>query len=122
MDEHKSCKSCRHKGKREDEYPCRACTRNCIDKWEPVTNGSRIRGMNDEELADFLHSIAYAGNTPWSEPFSSKFCKSCPVTVCEIEGYHYPMELHECDFKDGKCPYGSDEVWWLNQPVEVKSR
>lgn len=28
------------------------------------------------------------------------------------------MDLHECDFTDGKCPHGSDIVWWLQQPVK----
>lgn len=82
-----------------------------------MTNADRIRATTDEELAEFLSSIAYGRETPWSEPFDEKFCKSCPTTTCTVEGYHHPMDLHECDFTDGKCPHGSDIVWWLQQPA-----
>ena len=85
---------------------------------EPMTNADRIRAISYEELAEFLSSIAYGRETPWSEPFDEKFCKSCPTTTCTVEGYHHPMDLHECDFTDGKCPHGSDIVWWLQQPTE----
>lgn len=81
-----------------------------------MTNADRIRAMSDKELAEFLEQIAYARETPWSEPFAEKFCKSCPTTTCTVEGYHHPMDLHECDFTDGKCPHGEDILWWLQQP------
>ena len=84
----------------------------------PLTNADRIRAISYEELAEFLSSIAYGRETPWSEPFAEKFCKSCPPTTFTCEAYHHPMELHECDFSDGKCPHGSDIVWWLQQPAE----
>ena len=85
---------------------------------EPMTNADRINAMTIEEKAEFLSSISYGRETPWSEPFDEKFCKSCPTTTCTVEGYHHPMDLHECDFTDGKCPHGSDIVWWLQQPTE----
>ena len=85
---------------------------------EPMTNADRINAMTIEEKASFLESIAYARETPWSEAFAEKFCKNCPVTKCEIPDYLNPLFLHECDFKDGKCPNGSDIVWWLQQPAE----
>ncbi len=84
----------------------------------PMTNADRIDAMTIEEKADFLSSIAYAGETPWCKPFAEEFCKSCPTTTCTAEGYSNPMDLHECDFTDGKCPHGSDIVWWLQQPVK----
>ena len=86
--------------------------------YKAKSNADRIRSMSGEELAKFLSGIAYARNTPWCEPFAEKFCKSCPTTTCTIEGCSHPMELHECDFTDGKCPHGSDIVWWLQQPGE----
>ena len=79
------------------------------------TNADSIRAMTDEELAELLSSIAYDRETPWSEPFDKKFCKSCPTITCTVEGYHHPMDLNECDFTDGKCPHGSDIIWWLQQ-------
>lgn len=84
----------------------------------PMTNADRINAMTIEEKAEFLSRIAYGRETPWSEPFAEKFCKSCPVTKCEIPDYLNPLFLHECDFSDGKCPHGSDIVWWLQQPAE----
>lgn len=85
---------------------------------EPMTNADRINSMTIEEKAEFLSSIAYGRETPWCKPFAEEFCKSCPTTTCTAEGYSNPMDLHECDFTDGKCPHGSDIVWWLQQPVK----
>lgn len=48
----------------------------------PMTNADRIDAMTIEEKADFLSSIAYAGETPWCKPFAEEFCKSCPTTTC----------------------------------------
>ena len=81
-----------------------------------MTNADRINAMTIEEKAEFLLSIAYGRETPWCEQFAEKFCKSCPSTTCTVEGHHHPMDLHECDFTDGKCPHGEDIVWWLQQP------
>ena len=83
-----------------------------------MTNADRINAMIIEEKAEFLSSIAYGRDTPWCEHFAEKFCKSCPTTTCTVEGYNHPMDLHECDFTDGKCPHGEDIVWWLQQPAE----
>lgn len=85
---------------------------------KPKTNADRIRAMTDEELADFLCGIAYAGNMPWCEPFLTRFCKSCPTVEGTIKETGQTMDFHECDFADGKCPHGSDIVWWLQQPAE----
>lgn len=83
----------------------------------PPTNAERIRAMSDEELADFLCSIAYTGNTPWSEPFARKFCDNCPDPEYTLDDGR-KMNLHECDFVDGKCPHRSDCVWWLQQSAK----
>lgn len=83
-----------------------------------MTNADILGTMTIEEKAEFLSSISYAGKTPWCDAFEAKFCKSCPTETCTIEGHNHPMELHECDFTGGKCPHGSDIVWWLQQPVE----
>ncbi len=83
------------------------------------TNADRIRAMNDEELADFLCSIAYTGNDPWSEPFCRAFCDKCPTIKGTYVDTGIEDEFHECDFSDGKCPHGSDCVWWLQKPAEA---
>ena len=76
------------------------------------TNADHIRSMTDEELAEFMCKLAYARETPWSEPFAEKFCKSCPTVHCVLEDGR-EMDLTECDFADGECPHGVDTVWWL---------
>ena len=86
----------------------------------PPTKADRIRAMSEEELAEFILSIVYARNTPWADLFTNTFCKNCPTTVCAVDGYK-SMDLHECDFVDGKCPHGSDVVWWLQQPAKEDS-
>ena len=85
------------------------------------TNAQKIRSMSDDELSEFLSSITYGRETPWSELFSEKFCKACPVTKVDIPEYLNPLLLHECDFTDGKCHHGSDIVWWLKQPSEEET-
>lgn len=85
----------------------------------PMTNADKIRAMNDEELAAFMCSLAYARNTPWSDPFCRTFCDNCPTVEGKIEETGQTMEFNECDFVDGKCPHGDDVIWWLRQPAEV---
>ena len=88
----------------------------CICR-EPMTNADRINFMTIEEKADFLSSIAYGRETPWSEPFARRLCDSCPTVHGTYES-GVEDDFHECDFVDGKCPHGSDIVWWLQQPAE----
>lgn len=82
-----------------------------------MTNADRIRAISYEELAEFLSSIAYGRETPWSEPFARRLCDSCPTVHGTYES-GIEDDFHECDFVDGKCPHGSDIVWWLQQPAE----
>ncbi len=86
---------------------------------KPQTNADRIRAMSDEELADFLCSLAFARETPWSDPFVKQLCKSCPTVRAMIAETGEVMELNECNFVGGKCPHGDDVLWWLRQPVEA---
>lgn len=99
-----------------DESECAKFNQSVLAK--PKTNADRIRAMSDEELAKFLCSLAFARETPWSDPFVEKFCKNCPTVKAIIEGFDKEMELSECDFVDGECPHGDDVVWWLQQPAE----
>lgn len=101
------------------DVACMYCTftqeRNC--EHNKKTNADRIRAMSDEELAEFLSSIAYGRETPWSEPFARRLCDSCPTVHVTYES-GIEDDFHECDFLDGKCPHGSNIVWWLQQPAE----
>ena len=82
-----------------------------------MTNADRINSMTIEEKADFLSSIAYGRETPWSEPFARRLCDSCPTVHGTYES-GIEDDFHECDFVDGKCPHGSAIAWWLQQPAE----
>lgn len=46
----RSCESCKHVNKEMHEEPCKCCTHNATDNYEPMTNADRIRNMTDEEL------------------------------------------------------------------------
>lgn len=81
------------------------------------TNADCLDAMSIEEKAQFLYSIAYARETPWSKPFYEKFCKDCPAPEYTLDDGR-KLCLHECDFADGKCPHGGEIVWWLQQPAE----
>lgn len=94
-----------------------AARRHKLGLGDPMTNADRINSMTIEEKADFISSIAYDRETPWSAPFAEKFCKSCPEPEYTLEDGS-KMRLHECDFSDGVCPHGGDIVWWLQQPAE----
>ena len=94
--------------------------RKLIGHAKPQTQADRIRAMSDEEMAQLLYSIAYARETPWSKPFWEKFCKDCPCPEYTLND-GMKLHLHECDFKDGKCPHGTDIVWWLQQPAEEEA-
>lgn len=91
----------------------------CVDRviGKPMTNADRINSMTIEEKAEFLSSIAYGRETPWSDPFARRLCDSCPTVHGKYES-GIEDDFHECDFVDGKCPHGGDIVWWLQQPVE----
>ena len=84
---------------------------------EPITNADRLNAMTIEGKAEFISSIAYVRETPWSEPFSRRMCDSCPTVHGTYES-GIEDDFHECDFVDGKCPHGSAIVWWLKQPAE----
>lgn len=84
-----------------------------------TSNGNQIRAMSDEELARLLSSLAFNGETPWSAPFMVQICMSCPTFKATLIEGGEEMELHECDFVDGKCPHGDEVIWWLKQPAET---
>jgi len=105
-------------GKKEPYRSCKATDDGFTNFREvPLTNADHIRAMSDEDLAEFLSSIAYGRETPWSEPFARKLCDRC-LTVHGTYESGIEDDFHECDFVDGKCPHGSDIAWWLQQPAE----
>ena len=112
-------KECCHNDACESFDTCIECWDEWAERNPPMTNGDRIRSMSDEELANFLLNVAYAGSDPWAVPFARKLCDNCPTVECKIQETGQTMDFHECDFADGKCPHGTDVVWWMRQPAEV---
>ena len=51
------CNSCKHWDKELDEYPCNKCIHNATERFEPMTNFERIKGMSVEKLAEFICGI-----------------------------------------------------------------
>lgn len=78
------------------------------------TNADHIRSMTDEELSEFLEYLYSHCDGPWEILFERKFCDHCPAPEYELEDGRN-LKLHECDFTGGKCPHGSDVLWWLKQ-------
>ena len=120
----RDCDDCRYCELKGTEEPCKSCkaTAEGFTNWKErehptMTNADRINAMTIEEKADFLSSIAYGGETPWSEPFARRLCDSCPTVHGTYES-GIEDDFHECDFVDGKCPHGSAIAWWLQQPAE----
>lgn len=111
------CKNCPVKPCETMNYRGSTCSaqRARLGLGDPMTNADRLDDMSIEEKAQFLHSIAYNRETPWSKPFYEKFCKDCLAPEYTLDDGR-KLCLHECDFKDGKCPHGTDIVWWLQQP------
>lgn len=48
------CETCKYQNKAEHEEPCKNCSHNSTNNYEPLTNADRIRSMTDEELAELL--------------------------------------------------------------------
>lgn len=90
--------------------------RDCRHFWQK-TNGDKIRAMNNEELARFLTDV-HLGEEPWDVAFLREICGKCPSEEVVIVGSGRTLNLHECDFEDGKCPHGKPIGWWLEQPVK----
>lgn len=87
-----------------------------------ISNEDFIKTMNTQELRDFIESLAFGRETPWSEPFEKACCSKCPVTHATIVETGKEYDFHECDFVDGVCPYGDDIEWWLKQKSERSAK
>ena len=107
------CPARKEDGRCVSKFPCS----HKVEPPKPPTNADRIRAVSDEELADFISSIAYDRETPWNEPFARKLCDRCQTVHGTYES-GIEDDFHECDFVDGKCPHGSAIMWWLQQPAE----
>ena len=62
MIEHDGCVGCKYEHEDEASPHCDKCTQNSTDKYTPASNADRIRGMTDEELAEFLSNIRDCGD------------------------------------------------------------
>lgn len=92
----KSCENCRYRKIDEKALPCCACIDlgQDLSGWVGITNADRIRGMSDEELADFIAEFMY--------------CKKC---------WKYDKENLVCTRTSG-C--NSAMLEWLKQESEVE--
>lgn len=105
--------ACYNSGSKYYKSACEIC-----DAGSFITNEENIKNMTFEELCDFIDSIAFGRNTPWSEPFEKICCSKCPTTHATIVETGKEYDFHECDFVDGVCPYGDSTAWWLKQKAE----
>ncbi len=79
----KDCINCKHKYCWEYAEPCNSCTD--IDNtgkptnWEAQTRADRVRGMTDEDLAEFLEKVGGCGPS-----FDKEYCNNvngCPEGI-----------------------------------------
>lgn len=76
----KECDNCKYVMTDTESFPCNRCTRNAVDKWEPIpkqTNADRIRSMTDEEMAEFASHYISCGYCDARQPYGNcgKTCK-----------------------------------------------
>ncbi len=57
MIKHDGCVGCKYEHEDEASPHCDKCTQNSTDKYTPASNADRIRGMTDEELAEFMRNM-----------------------------------------------------------------
>jgi hypothetical protein len=50
----RSCALCKYHYAGINDYPCNKCIHNATDRFTPMTNFDKIKGMSVEELAKFL--------------------------------------------------------------------
>lgn len=87
-----------------------------------MTNEEIIKSMTSAELRDFIESLSFGRETPWSESFEKACCSKCPVTHATIVETGQEYDFRECDFVDGVCPYGDSIEWWLKQKPERSAK
>lgn len=54
--EHEKCATCKHRSEADGWVICANCIHNSSqkDRYEPLTNGDKIRAMTNEELVDVI--------------------------------------------------------------------
>lgn len=57
-DEPDGCKGCGYEYETEDGMHCKKCIKNAVDNYKPANRLDKIRGLTDEELADFIEEVA----------------------------------------------------------------
>jgi hypothetical protein len=97
MNEHDGCSGCKYESESVNSENCVGCKQNAVDKYTPLTNADRIRGMSDEELAEYIFDL---GN-------GSEYCYGhCAYQDdCNTEGLDH-----------NTCIKGV--IDWLKQPVK----
>lgn len=74
---HEKCATCKRSSKADGWVVCANCIHNNSrkDRYEPMTNGDKIRAMTDEELAEYLSNVHYCPTPSPCDP--TKNCKDC---------------------------------------------
>lgn len=73
-----------------------------------MTNFEKLKSMNEEEISEFLDSIANIYDSPWIVWFNKKYCENCET----IKRYtRYPDICCDCTYCEvnGNCRYFQDK-------------
>ena len=72
-----------------------------------MTNFEKLKSMNEEEISEFLDSIASIDDNPWTVWFNKRYCENCET----IRGSLIPdiyCDLTYCEV-NGNCRYFQDK-------------
>ena len=73
-----------------------------------MTNFEKLKSMNEEEISEFLDSIASIDDSPWIVWFNKRYCENCET----IRGYSLIPDVYD-DFAycevNGNCRYFQDK-------------
>ena len=73
-----------------------------------MTNFEKLKSMNEEEISEFLDSLANIDDNPWIVWFNKRYCKNCEAirSYARIPDIYYDSTYCEVN---GNCRYFQDK-------------
>ena len=73
-----------------------------------MTNFEKLKSMNEEEISEFLDSIASIDDSPWIVWFNKRYCENCETirSYARIPDIYYDSTYCEVN---GNCRYFQDK-------------
>jgi hypothetical protein len=84
----RSCRHCKYEHLDQSVFPCRYCSNNYINKFEPITRRDQINAMDNKEFAEWLDKITDDG----CEKYCSEFEAGKPCNCNCVENIKQWLE------------------------------